>query len=84
LWANREFVARSVVSPHRKRGNCASPEILIHLAALNAGTQTGPYEITATLGARAGEVFRARDPRLNRDVVGKVLPKVLVVKVVHE
>src|SRR5881628_1592041 len=36
----------------------------------------GPYEITAQLGAGGmGEVFRARDMRLNRDVAIKVLPK---------
>jgi serine/threonine protein kinase len=35
----------------------------------------GPYEITASIGADAmGEVFGARDIRLNRDVAYKVLP----------
>ena len=34
------------------------------------------YRITATIGAGGmGEVFRARDTRLNRDVAVKVLPK---------
>ena len=42
---------------------------------LPAGTRLGPYEIVAPLGAGGmGEVYRARDPKLNRDVAIKVLP----------
>src|SRR5882724_10008730 len=42
---------------------------------LLAGTKLGPYEITAAIGAGGmGEVYRARDSRLNRDVAIKVLP----------
>ena len=42
---------------------------------LVAGTRLGPYEIIALLGAGGmGEVYRARDPRLNRDIAIKVLP----------
>jgi len=42
---------------------------------LAAGTRLGPYEITASIGAGGmGEVYRARDSRLNRDVAVKVLP----------
>jgi eukaryotic-like serine/threonine-protein kinase len=42
---------------------------------LTAGTRVGPYEIVAPIGAGGmGEVYRARDPRLNRDVAIKVLP----------
>src|SRR5262245_24801718 len=40
-----------------------------------AGTKLGPYEITAPIGAGGmGEVYRARDTRLGRDVAIKVLP----------
>ena len=39
------------------------------------GTKLGPYEIQSPLGAGGmGEVYRARDTRLERDVTVKVLP----------
>jgi serine/threonine protein kinase len=41
--------------------------------ALLAGTRLGPYEIIAPLGAGGmGEVYRARDTRLERDVAIKI------------
>ena len=42
---------------------------------LGSGTRLGPYEIVAPIGAGGmGEVYRARDTRLQRDVAIKVLP----------
>ena len=43
--------------------------------ALALGTRLGPYEVTALLGAGGmGEVYRACDTKLNRDVALKILP----------
>src|SRR6204780_3973268 len=44
--------------------------------ALPSGTKLGPYEIVAPIGAGGmGEVYRAKDTRLGRDVAIKVLPE---------
>ena len=43
--------------------------------ALSPGARLGPYEVLAPIGVGGmGEVYRARDTRLNRDVAIKVLP----------
>src|SRR2546426_12095671 len=42
---------------------------------LTAGTRLGPYEVVALVGAGGmGEVYRARDGKLGREVAVKVLP----------
>jgi serine/threonine protein kinase len=42
---------------------------------ISAGSRLGPYEILSPIGAGGmGEVYRAKDPRLGRDVAIKVLP----------
>ena len=44
--------------------------------ALQSGTYLGPYEIVSAIGAGGmGEVYRARDPKLGREVAINVLPE---------
>src|SRR5450759_2120137 len=46
--------------------------------SLAAGSRLGPYEVIAPLGAGGmGEVYKAKDTRLDRDVAIKVLPESL-------
>jgi serine/threonine protein kinase/Tol biopolymer transport system component len=43
--------------------------------SLAPGTKLGPYEVIAPLGVGGmGEVYRGRDPKLNRDIAIKILP----------
>jgi serine/threonine protein kinase len=65
------------------RGDAKKAEDLAHTfkelqAAIQAGSRLGPYEIVSRLGAGGmGEVYRARDTRLDRVVAIKVLPSEL-------
>src|SRR5436305_1126848 len=44
---------------------------------LTIGSRLGPYEIVSALGAGGmGEVYRARDTKLHRDVAIKILPEI--------
>src|SRR5256885_1895128 len=52
--------------------------------SLPAGTRIGPYEITSSIGAGGmGEVYRAKDSKLGRDVAIKVLPAALAASQDH-
>ena len=58
--------------------HCPSPTCRVAFSPMpiQPGTRLGPFEVTALLGAGGmGEVFRARDTRLGRDVAIKVLPQ---------
>src|ERR1700730_9490065 len=53
--------------------------------SLSAGERLGPYEILAPIGKGGmGEVYKARDPRLHRDVAIKVLPQAFATEAARE
>jgi serine/threonine protein kinase len=57
-------------------GNCHRAKIGASPMTLSPGTRLGPYEIIGLLGVGGmGEVYRARDTKLNRDIAAKVLPE---------
>src|SRR5206468_5262306 len=67
---HRRSLHRESTSPVRFSDSLACP------MPLEPGTRLGPYEILAPLGAGGmGEVYRARDTRLEREVAIKVLPE---------
>ena len=54
----------------------ASPHIIPETLALAPGTRLGAYQVLALIGAGGmGEVYRAKDTKLGREVAVKVLPE---------
>ncbi len=75
---------KSLLEAREQAGSFLSPDQLQdHIAELGseppgflAGTRVGPYQVLAEIGAGSmGEVYRARDNRLDRELVLKILPQ---------
>jgi Tol biopolymer transport system component len=65
----------SLLDAHARSDGFLETPVLAASDELSAGSRLGPYEIAAVIGAGGmGEVYRARDTRLGRDVAIKVLP----------
>ena len=75
LLAHASAAERFIESP---AVDVAAQEIAA-AAAVRIGERLGPYEVTGTLGAGGmGEVYRARDSHLGRDVAIKILPTIFL------
>ena len=73
LWLGWDSFPRTwpIFPTHRDR-------LVSIIMSLSAGTMLGPYEILAPIGAGGmGEVYRAKDTKLDREVAIKVLPAAL-------
>src|SRR5262249_17811875 len=69
-------VAGEDIRPDLRRAIAAAMSEAQEGAGLTAGSRIGSYEVIAPLGSGAmGEVYRARDSKLHRDVALKVLPR---------
>ena len=79
LDLDQQWPTEGVRSRERRHGRM--PAVRLYTGApmsLPSGTRLGPYEVLAGIGAGGmGEVYRARDTRLGRDVAIKVLPVAL-------
>src|SRR6516164_3569614 len=68
----------SAWSPQRGRTTIGARWPNGHVMALGVGARLGPYEVLSALGAGGmGEVYKARDTRLDRTVAIKILPEAL-------
>ncbi|HEY1302092.1 MAG TPA: protein kinase [Vicinamibacterales bacterium] len=65
-----------IAAVQRGRGLGTEPGIICPIVPVAAGSRLGPYEVVSPLGRGGmGEVWRARDTKLNRDVALKILPE---------
>src|SRR5262249_7250376 len=64
------------IIPYPARSDYGWAKIIPTAMLLSVGTRLGPYAILAPIGAGGmGEVYRARDTRLDRDVALNILPE---------
>jgi eukaryotic-like serine/threonine-protein kinase len=69
----------SLIAAHEQGDASILEHVTVARAPLEKGSKLGPYTILARIGAGGmGEVYRAHDPKLKRDVAIKVLPAAFV------